>query len=247
MVLSRSKLASPDPLDPVAFVRAMRASQDEALAKGLGLSALGHLTLVVLAMLLGLAFGSKPTVKVIDGEWPAPPHPVVDVTATDPVARPPRVPVDFTDAGVVVPTKDDPLIEDLPIVAPSSEAGDPSLIRDPFAREGLPNGGVGALPGRSEIPPPNTWIVHDELPVVVHKVEPPYPEMPRQAGIEGRVTVRVFVDTNGRVRRAEIEKSSPLFDEVALEAARQWVFTPAKSNGLPVAVWLRIPIDFRLH
>jgi len=39
----------------------------------------------------------------------------------------------------------------------------------------------------------------------------------------------------------------PLLNDVALAAARRWVFTPALSNGKPVAVWTAIPFHFRLN
>lgn len=55
-----------------------------------------------------------------------------------------------------------------------------------------------------------------------------YPEAARQAGIEGHVTVRVLVDTDGRVKRTIIDhSSSPLLEESALNAIKETFFTPA--------------------
>jgi protein TonB len=71
--------------------------------------------------------------------------------------------------------------------------------------------------------------------------------MARSAGFEGAVRVRAFVGVDGRVRRAETEGSPSLFDDAAVNAVRQWVFAPATSNGQPVAVWVRVPVIFRLH
>ena len=39
----------------------------------------------------------------------------------------------------------------------------------------------------------------------------------------------------------------PVFDPVAVAAVRQYVFEPAKSGGKPVAVWVAIPIRFKLE
>jgi TonB family protein len=61
------------------------------------------------------------------------------------------------------------------------------------------------------------------------------------------VVVRALVGLDGRVRRAEIEHSSIMFDEAALAAVRQWTFRPARSNGKEVLAWVRIPVKFTLH
>jgi protein TonB len=96
-------------------------------------------------------------------------------------------------------------------------------------------------------PSPREFIPTDEFPQVVSRVTPEYPDLPRTAGAEGRVLVRLLIGVDGRVRRAEIEQSAPLFDDAALAATRQWTFTPAKANGHPVMVWIRIPVQFTLH
>jgi protein TonB len=53
-----------------------------------------------------------------------------------------------------------------------------------------------------------------------------------------------FEAPRGRAR--EVESRPSAFDEAALQAIRQWVFTPARANGQPVAVWMRIPVVFTL-
>ena len=82
---------------------------------------------------------------------------------------------------------------------------------------------------------------------MVVRVAPAYPELARQARLEGRVVVRAFIGIDGRVVRAETETPPSLFDEAATSAVGRWIFTPARSNTHPVAVWVRVPVVFRLE
>lgn len=110
------------------------------------------------------------------------------------------------------------------------------------AREGEGTG-IEVLPGFDEI------VYVEEFPAALRKVHPPYPELARQARVEGRVQVRVLVGREGTVLDARVEKglSIPLLDGAALEAARQWRFTPGRANGHPVACWVSIPFQFSLR
>ena len=98
-------------------------------------------------------------------------------------------------------------------------------------------------------PPPNVFVYTDEMPALVRAVEPRYPDLAREAGVEGTVTVQILVGLDGRVIRAIIAPhgSIPMLDEAALEAARASVFTPALANGKPVKVWVGQQYRFRLH
>ena len=224
---------------------AMRAAQDHALRDSLAGSSFSALTLVVLTLVWIALFA--PQTRVIDVPiWDPGPG---DVDDYDPIPEPPAggggadvppadhlvVPVDEADA--------ESTLVDEPLIAGS--VGDPAIGDEPGIRGSFDGGGGGA-PNPAVIPPPDEYIVHDELPRVAHKVVPEYPDVMRAAGMEGRVLVRIFVGVDGKVHRAEIEGKPSVFDEKALVAVRQWVFTPAKSNGHPVAVWMRIPVVFRL-
>ncbi len=85
-----------------------------------------------------------------------------------------------------------------------------------------------------------------EKPVVVKRVEPVYPELARKAGIEGRVIVKVLINTKGDVEKVEVIKSHPLLDQAAIEAAKQFKFKPGKQRDRYVKVWMTIPFNFRL-
>lgn len=89
----------------------------------------------------------------------------------------------------------------------------------------------------------------DRFPVSIRRVTPLYPDLARQAGVEGTVTVHLLVGQDGRIREVKVhpEKHVPMLDTAALEAARAWTFEPALANGRPVAVWVSVPFKFALH
>lgn len=135
-------------------------------------------------------------------------------------------------------------VRDLPPVAPE----------EVFVPPGSgPVGGIsldppGGTPGGrdAEIPPPGFESV-EVLPDPIARVNPVYPEFAVQAGVEGTVVMWVYVGVEGQVRATHIQKSVPMLDEAAELAVRQWRFRPARNNGHAVAVWVAIPIRFRLH
>jgi protein TonB len=86
------------------------------------------------------------------------------------------------------------------------------------------------------------------LPRPLERVQPEYPELARQAGVEGLVLVHALVGTRGRVLDVRVHErhSVPLLDDSAVAAVRRWTFTPAVTNGRAVAVWIAIPVRFSL-
>jgi protein TonB len=95
--------------------------------------------------------------------------------------------------------------------------------------------------------PPADFVPVEKEPVPVKKVEPKYPELAMRAGLEGKVWVKIWVDKEGRPKQVVILKSdAEIFNEPAVEAAKQWIFTPAYMNNGPVAVWVSIPFRFKL-
>jgi protein TonB len=95
--------------------------------------------------------------------------------------------------------------------------------------------------------PPPDFVPYEKEPVVVRKVEPKYPEIALRAGLEGNVYLKVWVDKEGKVRKAVVLKSdAEIFNQAAIDAAQQWVFTPAVMQKGPVSVWVSIPFRFRL-
>ncbi len=87
-------------------------------------------------------------------------------------------------------------------------------------------------------------IYYDEGPQPVTRIDPSYPEMAREAEIQGRVVLHVLVGRDGRVKSVKVVRSIAYLDEAAKQAVRQWVFKPALKAGEPVPAWVEIPVDF---
>ena len=81
-------------------------------------------------------------------------------------------------------------------------------------------------------------------PQKIRDVPPVLPEAARQAGIRGAVIVEITIDTEGKVRSARVLRSFPLLDAAALEAVRQWEFTPTVLNGEPREVVMSVTVPF---
>jgi len=80
-------------------------------------------------------------------------------------------------------------------------------------------------------------------------VPPEYPQAARRAGQQGTVIVLASCSATGVVEDVALAQSSgfPLLDEAALEAVRRWTFAPATLDGVAVASFVRVPVDFVLR
>jgi protein TonB len=85
-----------------------------------------------------------------------------------------------------------------------------------------------------------------ELPRKIVDAHPAYPEVARQARVEGTVILEAVIDTSGRVTQLRVLRSVPLLDQAALEAVRQWRYTPSSYGGRPVSVLMTITVRFTL-
>jgi protein TonB len=87
----------------------------------------------------------------------------------------------------------------------------------------------------------------DDPPVLVRRVEPVYPELARQAELEGEVGLLIVVSETGEVERAMVVRSVPGLDGAAVAAILQWRFEPARQRDVPVRVQIFQTGRFRLR
>jgi len=92
--------------------------------------------------------------------------------------------------------------------------------------------------------PPSEGI---KQPTKIKDVRPVYPADALAARVAGVVVIEVSLDTEGHVRDATVLRSIPMLDDAALAAVRQWEFTPAVSNGVPVPVKMTVTVNFALQ
>ena len=81
----------------------------------------------------------------------------------------------------------------------------------------------------------------------VHYVAPTYPAVARAAHIEGTVILEAVIGTDGSVQELRVLRPVPFLSDAALEAVRQWLFTPTRLNGEPVPVVMTVTVTFTLR
>ena len=66
---------------------------------------------------------------------------------------------------------------------------------------------------------------------------------------EGVVLLRALIDEQGAARQITLQASSgyPLLDKAALQAVEEWQFMPETVNGRAVAVWVEVPVRFKIN
>jgi protein TonB len=80
-------------------------------------------------------------------------------------------------------------------------------------------------------------------------VRPSYPSTAKRLGIQGTTLLRVHVLVDGRVGDIAVEQSAGHrdLDDAAVNAVRRWRFEPGRRGDDPVAMWVRLPVEFRLR
>ncbi len=142
----------------------------------------------------------------------------------------------------------------------SRRAGSPGLARLVVVAAGLAAlGGPAACARRQPEPAPGAadttaTTPAPELPIDVmpRLVEAPieYPPAARERGRQGLVQVRALVGADGAVSEAAVlpgQDADAELSGAAVAAVRRWTFEPARRGGEPVAVWIVVPVNFRLH
>lgn len=215
------------------------------------LSVIAHaLILCVIVVTSVMAIGILPTpfdrvtfemqnaVKVVDIKMPVnpparPPAPIVDTSNAAPISAPPAIAPE----------------PDLPPSVPATTAfssGDAGVIFGPSA----------PLLAPAPPPPPPPPAPQTAEPVRLHTgvvaprristSEPVYPAIARAAHVEGIVIVEAVIGVDGRVESAKILRSVPLLDEAALDAVREWRYTPGMLNGVAVPIIMTVTVNFSL-
>jgi protein TonB len=106
--------------------------------------------------------------------------------------------------------------------------------------------GTGIVPSSDQV---FMESVVEERPEVLSGPPPQYPDLLRQAGIQGRVIVQAIIDTTGRAEPPSvkvIQSPNPGFDQNAKTYVLKALFRPARVHGRAVRVLVNLPIDFKI-
>jgi protein TonB len=78
------------------------------------------------------------------------------------------------------------------------------------------------------------------------QVNPMYPEIAKQARVQGVVILECTISPQGNVSSVRVLRGIPLLDAAAVDAVRQWVYSPTLLNGVPVPVIMTVTVNFKL-
>jgi TonB family protein len=230
---------------------------------GTGLRALVTLSLLIDASGAVARVDPGPLLSIGSGNTPTRVRPTAEYSAAfrsaaidaarrwlyEPPAQPPiRVQVGFTfspDVGAELAAHGDP-------------EGQGSLIARALQRAGLPAPAPPTSPavrrqadraGAADI----SWTqgvvrVGDVStpPKKIKDVAPAYPVDAQDARVQGAVILEVLIDEDGTVADTRVLRSIQLLDQAAIDAVRQWEFTPTLVNGVPTRVVMTVTVRFTL-
>jgi TonB family protein len=81
----------------------------------------------------------------------------------------------------------------------------------------------------------------------IYSPDPKFPKSEQHVSREGAVKVKLVVRSDGVPTDVTISRSlNPDFDNAAIDAVKQWKFSPAIKNGAPIAVQIAIEVQFHL-
>jgi TonB family protein len=101
---------------------------------------------------------------------------------------------------------------------------------------GVPGGVEGGVPG---------GVVRE--PRKIKDVPPVYPELAKRARIQGVVILECVINPQGRVENVKVLRGLATHDEPAVEAVRQWTYTPTLVDGVPASVVMTVTVNFFLR
>jgi protein TonB len=185
---------------------------------------------------------------------PRPPDP-------KPVEKPPDVPVVETAppvppvaapvAPVPAETRDQAGVPEAPASTPPNQGSGSDGGSGSGAGTGMGEGkgpGVGAGEGGGTGGGPFRPGSGIAPPGLLREVKPQYTEEARRAGVEGDVVLEIVVRADGTVGNVTILRSLGAgLDRRAVDAVRQWRFSPARRFGTPVDVLVEVAVEFKLR
>jgi periplasmic protein TonB len=144
-------------------------------------------------------------------------------------------------------------------IAPVNDAGTGAAIDAPSLDYGQGQGqrpGVGiahslgdsipmVIPARP-MPAKPLLVSHLAEADLLHKVQPVYPALARQARIQGAVELRAIIGKTGAIENLVVVRGHPMLAPAAVEAVKQWRYRPYLLNNEPIEVETDITVNFLL-
>jgi len=83
-------------------------------------------------------------------------------------------------------------------------------------------------------------------PAKTKDVKPEYPAAAQSAKVQGAVIIEATIGADGKVIDAKVLRSVRMLDQAALDAVKQWEYSPTLLNGKPVPVKMTVTVNFKL-
>lgn len=204
-----------------------------------------HVTLVIVLVIVPLYAldalpGARQAIAFVQAsaaELPDPPPPPRARSADQPPQQVARDTAPTHAPDRIEPEIERPRVErGVPFDGPGVPGDDPNGMLLPVVP--VPPPPVAALPRR-----PGGDI---RAPQKTKHVAPIYPAIARDNKVQGVVILEAVIGENGRVRNVRVLRSLPMLDQAAIDAVRQWQFTPTLLNGQPVPIVMTVTVSFEL-
>jgi protein TonB len=98
-------------------------------------------------------------------------------------------------------------------------------------------------PALSAHPPRVSRMMEGNL---IYRVQPQYPSLARQAGVQGIVVLRAVITREGKIANLQVMSGHPLLVQSAMNAVLQWRYRPYYLNNEPVEVETQVTVNFTL-
>lgn len=148
-------------------------------------------------------------------------------------------------------------INDKPMLESSDDIVGPVAHRDGVL-DSLVNQSTigGSAPPPPQAKPPETQVATTPKSIsvsstlqaskLIHQIKPLYPEIAKRASIQGTVRLHAVIAQDGTVQRLRVTSGHPLLVPAAVEAVKQWRYSPTLLGGNPVEVVTQIDVNFVL-
>jgi protein TonB len=207
---------------------------------------------LIVAMWLQLSGDRAPSITALDLVMPEAPAAAPAPVPTRPrpvgprpaIPRPAPLPVAPVALLQPAPAAPPDVPPPAPSPAPVAVVPDPAPSVDATPSLAAAAGGTHREPATAAAAPGGALVA----PQPSGSVLPAYPEAARRAGAQGTTLLRVRVRADGSVGEVLIQQSAghPDLDAAAAGAVSRWRFEPAERGGVPVEVWILLPVRFRL-
>jgi len=213
------------------------------------LSIIAHVVLfgavIIIPLMATDVLPTPPSMMAFVGAPPTPPPPPPPPPSAAP---PPKTPTPIANPNAAPIEAPKQIIPETPSVGVSE--GVPGGVEGGVPG-GVMGGVVGGLPEAPPPPPPPPQAPVRvggaiKQPTKLKNVPPVYPPIAQSARVQGVVIIEATIGADGKVKDAKVLRSIPLLDQAALDAVKQWEFTPTTMNGQAVPVVMTVTVNFTL-